>query len=124
MYVWSEIPGFSKFGSYKGNSNSDGSFVHIGFRPAFLILRRTDDSKSWILFDNKRSPSNLVNTSLYPNRNDADNGLSNLEVDFLSNGFKLRNSVNTINDSGGTYVYMAFAEQPGTTPFDTLPNAR
>ena len=124
MYVWSEIPGFSKFGSYKGNSNSDGSFVHIGFRPAFLILKRTDDSKSWILFDNKRSPSNLVDKSLYPNRSDGDNGLSNLEVDFLSTGFKLRNSVNTINDSGGTYVYMAFAEQPSGTIFGRDANAR
>tara|TARA_R100000149_G_C5875361_1_gene139155 strand:+ start:39 stop:2516 length:2478 start_codon:yes stop_codon:yes gene_type:complete len=124
MYVWSEIPGFSKFGNYAGNGNSDGSFVYIGFRPAFLILKRTDDSKSWILFDNKRSPSNLVDKSLYPNRTDGDNGLSNLEVDFLSNGFKLRNSVSTINASGGTFVYFAFAEQPGTTPFDTFPNAR
>ena len=124
MYVWSEIPGFSKFGRYTGNGSSSGTYVDLGFKPAFLILKRTDDSKSWILFDNKRNPSNLVNTSLYPNRNDADNGLSNLEVDFLSNGFKLRNSVSTINYSGGTYVYFAFAEEPVTTPFDTFPNAR
>ena len=123
-YCWAEIPGYSAFGKYKGNGGSVGSYVHLGFRPAFLILRRIDDSKSWILFDNKRSPFNLVDKSLYPNRTDAENGLSNLEVDFLSNGFKLRNSVSTINASGGEFVYMAFAEQSGQTPYDTFPNAR
>ena len=66
----------------------------------------------------------MVDKSLYPNRTDGDNGLSNLEVDFLSDGFKIKNSVNTINASDGTYVYMAYAEQPGTTPFGTFPNAR
>ena len=124
MYVWSEITGYSKFGRYTGSGSEDGSYVYLGFRPAFLLLRRTDDSKSWVLFDNKRSPFNLVDKSLYPNRTDADNGLSNLEVDFLSNGFKIKNSVNTINASDGTYVYMAFAEQQGQTPFDSFPNAR
>ena len=124
MYSWAEIPGYSAFGRYKGNGGSVGSYVHLGFRPAFLILKRIDDSKSWILFDNKRSPSNLVDKSLYPNKTDVENNFSNLEVDFLSNGFKLRNSVNTINGSGGTFVYMAFAEQSGQTPYDTFPNAR
>jgi len=122
-YCWAEVPGYSKFGQYTGSGSEDGSYVPLGFKPAFLLLRRIDDSKSWILFDNKRSPSNLVDKSLYPNRNDGDNGLSNLEVDFLSNGFKIKNSVNTINASDGTYVYMAFADQQGQTPFNTFPNA-
>ena len=124
FYCWAEIPGYSAFGKYKGNGGSVGSYVHLGFRPAFLVLKRTDDSKSWILFDNKRSPSNLVDKSLYPNKADVENNFSNLEVDFLSNGFKLRNSVNTINGSGASYIYMAFAEQSGQTPYDTFPNAR
>ena len=123
-YCWAEVPGYSKFGQYTGSGSEDGSYVPLGFKPAFLLLRRIDDSKSWILFDNKRSPSNLVDKSLYPNRNDGDNGLSNLEVDFLSNGFKIKNSVNTINASDGTYVYMSFADQQGQTPFNTFPNAR
>ena len=123
-YCWHEVPGYSKFGNYTGSGSSDGSYMYLGFRPAFLLLRRTDDSKSWVLFDNKRSPFNLVDKSLYPNRTDGDNGLSNLEVDFLSNGFKIKNSVNTINASDGTYVYMAFAEQQGQTPFNTFPDAR
>ena len=124
MYVWTEIPGYSNFGKYKGSGSSDGTTVLFDFRPAFLILKRTDDSKSWVLFDSKRSPSNLVDKSLYPNRSDGDNGLSNLEVDFLSNGFKIRNSVNTINGQGNSYVYLAFAEKPGGTAFDMLPNSR
>ena len=124
FYCWAEIPGYSSFGKYKGNGHSStGTYMHLGFRPAFLVLKRTDDSKSWVLFDNKRSPFNLVDKSLYPNRTDGDNGLSNLEVDFLSNGFKIKNSVNTINASDGTYVYMAFADQQGQTPFNTFPNA-
>ena len=124
LYCWAEIPGYSSFGKYKGNGGSVGSYVHLGFRPAFLILKRIDDSKSWILFDNKRSPSNLVDKSLYPNKESVENNFSNLEVDFLSNGFKIRNSVNTINGSGATYVYMSFAEESGQTPYDTFPNAR
>ena len=111
------------FGKYKGNGGSVGTYVHLGFRPAFLILKRIDDSKSWILFDNKRSPSNLVDKSLYPNKADVENNFSNLEVDFLSNGFKIKNSVNTINASDGTYVYMAFAERPSGTIFGLDANA-
>jgi len=125
LYCWAEIPGYSSFGKYKGNGHSStGTYMHLGFRPAFLVLKRTDDSKSWILFDNKRNTSNLVDKSLYPNKTDVENNFSNLEVDFLSYGFKLRNSVNTINASGGTFIYMAFAEQSGQTPYDTFPNAR
>ena len=122
-YCWYGVPGYSQFGMYTGSGSEDGSYVHLGFKPAFLLLKRTDDSKSWVLFDNKRSPFNLVDKSLYPNRDDGDNGLSNLEVDFLSNGFKIKNSVNTINASDGSYVYMAFADQQGQTPFNTFPNA-
>ena len=123
-YCWAEIPGYSKFGSFVGNGSSDGRFVYIGFRPAWLLIKRTDDSKSWFLWDIKRDPINLAANDIYPNQSHAENNFANNEVDLLSNGFKLRNSNSTINASGGQYIYMAFAEQPGTTPFDTFPNAR
>ena len=123
-YCWAEIPGYSKFGSFVGNGSSDGRFVYIGFRPAWLLIKRTDDSKSWFLWDIKRDPINLATNDIYPNQSHAENNFANNEVDLLSNGFKLRNSNSTINASGGQYIYMAFAEQPGTTPFDTFPNAR
>ena len=124
MYSWAEIPGFSKFGSYTGNGSSDGTYVHLDFRPAFLILRRTDDSKSWFLWDNKRDPFNLAVNDIYPNQVYAENNFANNEVDLLSNGFKLRNSNSTINASGGQYIYMVFAEQPNKTMFGLDANAR
>ena len=112
MYCFSEVAGYSKFGSYTGNGNANGTFVFTGFRPAWLLVKRTDDSKSWVLWDNKRDPHNLAANDLYPNRSDAENALSNNEVDFLSNGFKIRNSASTINGSSGTFIYFAFAESP------------
>ena len=124
MYSWAEIPGYSKFGSYDGSGSSDGRDVNIGFKPAWLLVKRIDDSKSWFLWDNKRDPFNLAVNDIYPNQEYAENHFANNEVDLLSNGFKLRNSNSTINADGGQYIYMAFAEQPGTTPFTTFPNAR
>ena len=124
VYAWTDIPGFSQFGSYTGNGSSDGAYVELGFRPAWLLVKRIDDSKSWFLWDNKRDPYNLAVNDIYPNQEYAENNFANNEVDLLSNGFKLRNSNTTINADGGQYIYMAFAEQPGTTPFDTFSNAR
>ena len=71
MYCFSEVAGYSKFGSYTGNGNADGTFVFTGFRPAWLLVKRTDDSKSWVLWDNKRDPHNLAANDLYPNRNEC-----------------------------------------------------
>ena len=112
MYCFSEVSSYSKFGSYTGNGNADGTFVFTSFRIAWLLVKRTDDSKSWVLWDNKRDPHNLAANDLYPNRSDAENALSNNEVDFLSNGFKIRNSASTINGNSGTFIYLAFAESP------------
>ena len=94
----------------------------LGFRPAFLIIRRTDSGNNWRTFDASRSTFNEVDKRLYlDTSNDESTGS---DIDFLSNGFKLRNTDNGMNTSSGTYAYMAFAEQPGTTPFDTFSNAR
>ena len=121
-YCWSEVPGFSKFGSYTGNGSTDGRFVYIGFRPAFVLLKRYNSAASWVLHDNKRSGYNGDNDYLHPDQNLAESDGSTGTIDFLSNGFKLRMTAGTHND--GTIVYMAFAEQPTETPFNTFPNAR
>ena len=122
MYSWAEIPGYSKFGSYTGNGSNDGRFIYTGFRPAFVLLKSTNLNVGWYILDNKRDPVNFVSRYL---RADADNDEDNDEfVDFLSKGFKQRYSDTAGNGSGDSYVYFAFAEQPGTTPFDTYPNAR
>ena len=126
-YCWAEIPGYSKFGTYRGNGQSEGKFVDCGFRPAFLIIKRVNAARNWMIFDNKRDPDNPVQTFLEADQSSADATL-NGGVDFLSNGFKCITSdtdVNANDTSGGdTYIYMAYAEQPGETSFDTFPNAR
>ena len=111
MYVWTEIPGYSKFGSYTGNGNSNGTYVHLGFRPAFILTKRSDGTTPWRLFDNKRPNANFQTYKL-----EADSSGAELTgyayADFLSNGFKIRDSGSYQNASGGTYIYFAFAESP------------
>ena len=121
-YCWRSIPGYSKIGKYTGNGSTDGRFVYIGFRPAFVLLKRTSASAAWVVHDNKRSGYNGDNDYLHPDQNLAESDGSTGTIDFLSNGFKLRMTAGTHND--GTFVYMAFAEQPTETPFNTFPNAR
>jgi len=120
-YCWTEIPGFSKFGSYTGNGSSDGPYVHLGFRPAWLLIK-ADLSESWYLYDNKRDVDNDVNNEFRPDHEYAAGTFS--IGDFLSNGFKIRATDSAANGDGSTYIYIAFAEQPGTTAFDTMKNAR
>ena len=107
-YCWSEIAGFSKFGSYTGNSNSDGTFVYTGFRPKFLLVKNVNTIASWIIHDSTRDTYNVTQVTLYPNltNNDANDDA----MDFLSNGFKWR--LATGDNASGTYIYMAFAENP------------
>ena len=113
IYLFSEKQGYSKFGSYEGNGNADGTFVNTGFSPAFVIVKPIDDADNWVLLDNKRH--NAINSSvapyfLYPNRNYAETTDTKL-VDFVSNGFKIRDSGNTANRTS-TFIYIAFAESP------------
>ena len=111
MYCFAEKKGFSKFGSYTGNGSTDGTFVYTGFKPAFLILKRTDSVADWFLHDNKRNGFNPDNDYLQPNLNSAETNFDGL-LDFVSNGFKLKTTSTAYNASGGTYIYMAFAENP------------
>ena len=104
------VEGFSRIGNYTGNGRTDGPFVYTGFRPAWVMFKRIDANNSWVILDNTRSPSNAVNDILFANLSDAEIAFD--RADFLSNGFKLRDSGSGVNNSGGTFVYMAFAEQP------------
>ena len=110
-YCFSGVEGYSKFGSYTGNGSTDGTFVFLGFRPALIIVKRTDDSSSdWYIFDNKRPAFNVIDNYISPNLTNAE--ISFTSLDILSNGFKLRNTGNDLNGSSGTIIYLAFAESP------------
>ena len=113
-YCFAEKTGYSKFGSYTGNGNADGNFIYTGFKPAFLIVKRYDaGGYFWHMYDNKRSSSggsNIIDDVLYPQNNHAE--YSGDKLDFVSNGIKYRSANGDINGSGGSYIYMAFAEAP------------
>ena len=112
-YCFAEIAGYSAFGSYTGNGSSDGTFVFTGFRPRFLMIKRTDTGGTdWVLLDSSRDPTNVVDQYLAANLSDAEAVYANDKVDFLSNGFKQRGTASGQNASGGTFIYMAFAEVP------------
>ena len=109
-YCFSEVKGFSKIGSYVGNGNAnDGTFVYTGFKPAFVMIKRTDSTSQWCIIDNKRPGYNIAVNTLFANLNSAE--ATDLGVNLLSNGFK-ENTTNNLGASGGTYIYMAFAENP------------
>ena len=112
-YCFAEKQGYSKFGIYTGNGNADGAFVYTGFKPAFVFAKVSSDTNDWFMFDNKRSTFNAVDDSLFPNKTDAES--TSHVIDFLSNGFKIRDSDGTVNSTGNTYIYMAFAESPFVT---------
>ena len=114
MYAFAEVQGYSKFGSYKGNSSTDGTFVYLGFKPRWLMIKSTSTGVGWFMHDTKRSTSNVMDDYLTANTSDPQGTSATINIDFLSNGFKLRYGNNT-NFSDHTYVYMAFAENPFTT---------
>jgi len=108
-YCWSEVAGYSKFGSYTGNGSADGTFIHLGFRPRFILTKRTDAISQWFIIDSSRNTYNVADRLLYPNLTNVDTASTSLDI--LSNGFKLRGTIDP-NVSGGTYIYAAFAENP------------
>jgi hypothetical protein len=111
-YVFAPVAGYSAFGSYTGNGSSDGPFIFTGFRPRYVMIKRSDSTADWNVRDTARSPYNVVGEALYPNLSFAEYSGSETYLDILSNGFKLRGNWNSSNASGGTYIYMAFAESP------------
>jgi len=124
-YCFAPIQGYSKIGGYTGNGNADGTFVYTGFKPAWLLIKRTDSSGNWVLIDNKRDAFNQAGLDLNSDSNAVENSsTSYYGVDLLSNGFKLRNGNAETNGDGTTNVYMAFAEQPFVTSSGVPATAR
>jgi len=114
-YCFAEKTGFSKFGSYTGNGNADGTFVYTGFKPAWVLVKCTSAQADWELSDNKRTTSggNVIDKEVRPNSSAAETGgTDGRYIDYVSNGFKLRQGFGNWNDSGATYIFMAFAEAP------------
>ena len=113
-YCFSEVAGYSRFGSYTGNGSADGPFVFCGFRPKFVMIKRTDSTTYWQMYDTSRAPTNVMTATLAANGSDAEGSFAGgYDIDFVSNGFKPRTGPsNAINTSGGTYIYTAFAENP------------
>jgi hypothetical protein len=109
-YCFAAVPGYSAFGSYTGNGSTDGPFVYTGFRPRYVLIKRTDAVDNWAIFDTSRLGYNADNNELLANTSSAE-GTADF-IDILSNGFKNRNSDGRCNASGGTYIYAAFAESP------------
>jgi len=110
MYAFAEKRGYSKFGSYTGNGSTDGTFIYTGFKPAWVMVKRTSASGDWQLIDNKRVGYNVDNNAIFPNLSNAED--SGDVADIVSNGFKTRSSTGTWNASAATYIYWAFAEEP------------
>lgn len=110
-YCFAQVAGYSAFGSYTGNGSTDGPFIFTGFRPRFVMFKRTDAVEQWAIRDTARDTYNATELELFPNLSNAEED-NNLGIDLLSNGFKIRNSANRYNASSGTYIYMAFCESP------------
>jgi hypothetical protein len=111
--LFADKQGYSKFGKYVGNGSTNGAFVYTGFKPAVIILKRTDSARNWNIITGATIQKNVIDERFNLN-------LGNIQsvgdwADFISNGFKLRTTNAAINASGGTYIYMAFAENPFTT---------
>jgi len=111
-YLFAEIEGYSKFGSYTGNGNADGPFVHTGFRSSLVIIKETSGNNDWMMYDTARDPSNEVTQLLVPNTSDQESTLTINEIDIVSNGFKLRSDAGKTNNNGDEYAFIAFAENP------------
>ena len=122
-YCFKAKQGFSKFGSYVGNGNADGTYIHLGFRPAMVIYKKSSGSgQGWVMNDNKRDTFNVADAVIYANTNEAESDYDS--VDFLSNGFKHRSTGGSHNASGVTYIYLAFAEAPFVNSNGVPCNAR
>ena len=110
-YCFADVQGYSKFGSYTGNGNADGTFVYTGFKPAFVMIKNTTTAgTSWTMCDNKRAGYNASNYRLAPNLADVESTSNAWEM--YSNGFKMTSTGSRVNTSGNNYIYMAFAEEP------------
>jgi len=111
-YCFSSVEGYSRFWFYTGNGLANGPFVYTGFKPEFIIAKNTATTNSWRMWDNKVNPSNPVAKGFYPNGANAEDTAVNWTVDWLSNGFKVRNDDGEMNGSGQDIIFWAWAEAP------------
>jgi hypothetical protein len=112
-YCWAAVAGYSAFGSYTGNASTDGPFVYLGFRPRFVMIKNSSATSNWVICDSSRDTYNVVNNELQPNTSNSESGIGGSNVmDFLSNGFKMKDNGTALNGSGNTLIYAAFAENP------------
>ena len=109
-YCFADVTGYSKSNSYVGNGNVNGGFIYLGFKPAFLMIKDGTGTGEWLIWDNKRSPSNEMTKGIAANDSLVED--TTKEMDFLSNGFKIRTTDTNYNASGNTNIYIAFAEAP------------
>ena len=125
-YCWSEVPGFSKMGTYTGNGAVNGPLIECGFKPAWVMVKVAGGSvgNSWSVWDNKRDPVNEMNLYLHPNETQQDGSYSAMKMDFYSTGFKPRGNVVHQNSSGVKYIYTAFADVPTVNLYGGQANAR
>ena len=121
-YCFHSVQGYSKFSSYTGNGNADGTFVYTGFKPAFILAKDADSSDNWIIHDTTRNPSNPVGAYLRPNLSSAEGTFSHYDI--LSNGFKNLYAGGSLNGSGKNIIYMAFAKNPFVTSTGVPATAR
>ena len=111
-YVFADVEGYSKMGSYVGNGSANGQFVYTGFDVSFLMRKRTDSAGDWVITDSARDPDNISDENLYADLSYVEYSGTETQFDFLSNGFKMRGTWASTNASGATYIYMAFAKNP------------
>jgi len=111
-YCFHSVESYSKVGSYVGNGNVDGPMVNLGFKPKFMMVKRITEVGVWFMFDTERSPHNVMNTKLNANSSDAEDSDTSWNIDFLSNGFKLRGNHVYINSQNNSHIFIAFAENP------------
>ena len=124
-YVWHDVPGLQKFGSYTGNGSADGPFVYTGFKVRWLMIKRSSSSGySWQIHDTERLPYNVNTKALFANGPYSEYTFSVAVFDLLSNGFKPRGGDSYTNASGETYIYAAFAETPTFNLYGGQANAR
>ena len=124
-YVFTPKQGFSAINSFTGNGNANGSYVHLGFRPAMVILKNSDSSGTpWTIWDNKRPGHNVNNLRIRPDTADDEDTTTADPIDFLSNGFKCRGNNDDTNKSGSLFIYIAFAEAPFVNSKGVPANAR
>ena len=128
MYSFADVQGYSKFGSYTGNGNANGTFVYTGFKPAFVLIKNIDATKDWKIIDNKRNPAGLGGANPVRYRLAANSSAATSDdgdgQDFTSQGFKIRTTDSHMNTNANTHVYVAFAENPFVTSTGVPATAR